>query len=129
MSSSMRDKIRSATLGSQPQFKTKRVEINGAEVELRQPSIKDRREILNKCMNGDGTVDMMEFQIRSIMHCARDPETGGMVFEEEDYDVIMSNPTHSWVDELGQAVQEVMNVDTKNLPAGSGETGTGSYSS
>lgn len=117
------DAIRAATIGAKKQFKTKICKIGGEEVELRQPSLKLRQMIFNKS-KVDGEVDLFEFTLYGVIFSAFIPGTQDRVFTEADYDTLKEMPTGDWMDELGAAVVELMNVDadTEKNSKGSGTT-------
>lgn len=123
----IRDEIRAATLGAAPQFKNKLVCVNGQQIEVRQPSIGDRQEIARKSVEVKAgaagqepvyAVNGLEMRLQGIIACCYVPGTNERVFDGTDYDVLRAQPSGSFVDVLGEAVLELMNVesepDTKN---------------
>lgn len=107
---STRDSIRNKTLGAKKGFKNKEVEFEGETVEIRQPSVKRRKEILNSVTDENGNVDGGDLVVWAAIYCTFEPGGNEPVFSEEDYDAFMEQPTGSFVDEFGQAALELMNV-------------------
>ena len=116
MAQSIRDKIRSVTLGKPVQFKSKKFEYEGIEVEFRQPNLKDRQLLINKARNKDGEFDFIEFIVWSVISNTYVPDTNEKVFDESDYDVMVKQNSNSFVDKFGGEIAELMNVeeDAKN---------------
>lgn len=117
MAQSMRDKIRSATLGKKTQFRSKIFEYEGFEVEFRQPNLRDRKALLDHAKNGKGEFDMIEFIVWSVILNTYIPGTNEKVFDENDYEVMMQQNTGSFVDQFGTEISELMNTentDSKN---------------
>ena len=108
---SLRDQIRTATLGSGAKFKSEVVEYNGIEVEIRQPSVKVRTELFNKCMDENGRVKMTEFLVWAMIYNTFVPNTEELVFEEEDYDSLMARPAGGFLDKFGNKASELLNVE------------------
>lgn len=107
---STRDEIRSATLGQKKSFQSKTVESNGVKAEVRQPTVKRRKEILNAVTDESGNVDGGDLVVWAAIHCTFEPDSDEKVFSEEDFDAFMEQPTGSFVDDFGQAALELMNV-------------------
>lgn len=116
MAQSVRDRIRSATVGKSEQFKSKTFTYNGVDVEFRQPCLKDRQLLINKARNKDGEFDFIEFLIWSVISNTYVPETNEKVYDESDYDSMVAKPSGSFVDKFGSEIAELMNVedDPKN---------------
>lgn len=113
---SVRDQIRAATLGQKTQFKSKKFDYNGIEVEFRQPNLKDRKLLLKKSRDNKGELDMIEFIVWSVISNTYAPGTSEKVFDASDYDAMMEQGTGSFVDQFGNEIAELMNVedDVKN---------------
>lgn len=118
----LKDKLRQATVGSPKNFKSKKVEINGEEFEVRQPSVKDRGQLMNKAgVTSTENVDDMDYaslQAYAVIYCTFVPGTNEKVFSDEDYETLLNSPSGTWVDELSRPIMELMNVqpeeDAKN---------------
>lgn len=109
---SNRDDLRSAILGSNPEFAKEVVEVNGREFEVRQPTNKARRDLFKKAVDDSGKIDMLEFLVWGIIYNTYDPKSGQHVFEDTDYDVFMNMPSGGYVDKLGEAASKLLNVDS-----------------
>jgi len=107
---SIRDQIRSATLGQTAEFKKEVVTYNGIDVEIRQPSNKSRKAIMAKSMKGD-KVDFADFMAHAVIENTYVPETEVRVFEAADYDVMMEKATGSFLDQFGETASKLMNVE------------------
>lgn len=116
MAQSIRDQIRAATLGKKTQFKTKEFVYEGITVEFRQPNLKDRQLLINKSKTKDGEFDFVEFLVWSVISNTYVPGTDERVFENSDYESMISKPSGSFVDKFGAEIAEIMNVedDAKN---------------
>ena len=116
MAQSIRDKIRAKTVGSTTQFKSKKFDYEGIEVEFRQPNLKDRKLLLKKARDKNGEFDMIEFIVWSVISNTYVPDTNEKVFDETDYEVMLNQNTGSFVDKFGAEIAELMNVeeDVKN---------------
>jgi len=108
---SIRDSIRSATVGSKAEFKKEIVEFNGRKVEIRQPSVKVRRELFKRCMDDQGRVDSMDFLVWAVIYNTYVPGTDERVYDEEDYDAFISKPAGGFMDKFGEVASKLMNVE------------------
>jgi len=111
MAQSIRDQIRAATLGAKPQFKTKEIELGDTTIEVRQPNLKDRKQLLERAKGADGSLSMMDFTLWSVILCSYAPGTNEKVFSPEDYDSMMEMNTGGFIEKLASAVSELMNED------------------
>lgn len=107
---STRDNIRKATVGAKKEFRKELTEWDGLEVEVRQPSVLSRRELLNACSDEEGNVDGQELMIWALIQNTYVPGTDEKVFDRADYDSIVNQPTGGFVDHFGKVALEVMNV-------------------
>lgn len=105
---SIRDNIRTATLGQPKIFKKKIVTVNGHEIEVRQPSVGIRRDLYNKCRTPAGEIDPMSFSIWSVIKTCFVPNTDERIFIDEDYDKLVATPTGGFLDKLSNEATEVM---------------------
>lgn len=105
-----RDNLRSKTVGQKKGFETKNVEFDGEQFEIRQPSVKRRKEILNSVTDENGNVDGGDLVVWAAIYCTFVPGENEPVFDETDYEGFLEQPTGSFVDEFGQAALELMNV-------------------
>jgi hypothetical protein len=113
---SLRDTIRSKTVGAPKHFKKNVVKVEDVEVEVRQMSVKDRLDIFNKASNGEGGVDPLKFQLWSVIYSCYVPGTNERIYEEYDYDSLVSVPTGSFVDILASEATKLMNVSNEENP-------------
>lgn len=114
-----RDSVRTALFSGAPKFRSELVEIDGVTVEVRQPSIRVRRELFNKCTTPSGNIDPNEFLIWSIIKNTYLPGSRTKrVFEDGDYEQLMNQPTGGWVDTLIDTMSRLTNPES----AGKGET-------
>lgn len=105
-----RDSIRKALLGSKSEFKKEVVKFNGVKVEIRQPSMKARRDIMKRATNEKG-VDVLEFIVWSVIENTYVENTEEKVFESADYDALMEKPTGGFIDKFGEVASKLMNID------------------
>lgn len=132
---SRRDDIRAATLGRSPQFRRKLIRYfppkyeqvfdeSGAvvalehvgfedtpiEVEIRQPTIKQRNDLLTKCRRPDGSLDEMEFILQCAIRFVHDPDSGERIYDENDYNALISQPAGDFVDQFGGEAIELLTL-------------------
>lgn len=111
---SLRDQIRSKTVGSKNQFKTERVDVgDGIEVAVKQPSVGERQELFERIRDENGNVDQLALLSWAVIKLTYVPDSQERVFDDTDYDTILEKPTGGWVDRLGEKVLEVLNVDAE----------------
>ncbi len=111
----IRDEIRAATLGQPAQFKSEVIEIEGKQIEVRQPSVGDRHGIAEKSIKknaNDAMVDLQEMRLQAIIHCCFVPGTGERIFDPSDYDALRSYPAGSWVDKIGDLAVKMLYIET-----------------
>lgn len=121
--SDVRDKIRAATVGEKKNFIKKIVEYNGIEIEIRQPSIGGRADIMRKCKttfkdregNEKETFDMWEFLTMAVIYCSYVPGTEEKIFDDHDYESILASPTGSFIDEFSTELIAILNVDEEQI--------------
>lgn len=113
MTKSIRDQIRAATVGAKPEFKSEVVEYAGIEVEIRQPSQKDRKELMKKCQDKDGRLDPLEFTVWAVIRNTFVPGTNERVFESGDYDKMIEMPAGGFIDQFGEKAMDLFNSEGK----------------
>ena len=91
---------------SQPKRKEVIVNINGAEIALRQPSVGQLLQMQENTDNTDAFINMM-------LEYAYVPGTDEKVFEKEDVAVIMEWPVESWFTQVGTAFAELTSLDVE----------------
>lgn len=109
-----RDLLRKATLGTAVQFKSETITINDQEFEVKQPSLKERRAIQQKCIimgeEGIESIDISELMVWSVIRCTFVPGTDVHVFDPEDYEALINRPTGGFMDELSALALKMMNL-------------------
>lgn len=111
-----RDELRSITVGKKPAFAKEIVEWEGKKFEIRQPSIRSRRELRSKATSvkdGDVVVDFFNFLIWAVIENTFVPDTDEKVFEETDYDLLMDFPTGGFMDTFGEVAAKLLNVEVE----------------
>lgn len=113
----LRDQIRAATVGANKRFKSKILNVEGQDVEVRQPNVKARAAILKaaKASSGAEKLELGELQVEAIIRCCFEPGTDIPVFEAGDRDGLMAQPAGGWFDALAEAAVELLNVDKEDL--------------
>lgn len=106
---SSRSSIRDALLSAKTEFKSEVVPLNGVDVEVRQSTVKSRSELMKRS-TVDGAVEFGAFLVWGVIYNTYVPGTNEKVFDEQDYDVLMEDPTGGIVDQLGEAISKIMNV-------------------
>lgn len=109
-----RDALRSATLGQKSQFRSKIVEYNGVEFEVRQPDLRSRQYILKNAKDKNGDFDIVSFMVHSVITCTYIPGTQDRVFDESDLEAFLAQNTGGFVEVLGNEVSSLMNVEEEN---------------
>lgn len=120
---SAREQIRQATLGGKKQFKSKIYDKLDEPIEIRQPSVGARREMLKRsAVNGNmQQIDGAAMMVWGIIGCCYVPDTDEKVFDDGDFDTLESEPSDGWVDDLGECVSELMGDPGKGgtpIPSG-----------
>lgn len=65
-------------------------EWNGIAIEVRTMTALQRTQILKECTDKDGDIIHTRFQASLLIACCFDPETGEVLFTNEDSDWLMS---------------------------------------
>jgi len=125
---SLRDKLRTSTLGAKTPFKKEIIEYDGNEYEIRQPTIRDRSELIDKCskidMMGNSKIDNMEFALWCVIRNTYVPNTNERVFDDQDYDVLSKMPTHCFVDHFSDVATRMLNVEIDKKKSSQNQTKT-----
>jgi hypothetical protein len=109
---SKRDALRAATVGAKKQFRTKIEVINGEEFEVRQLSVKDRMDVYNKATK-NGVLDPLQFQIWAVISTVYVPGTNEKLYDETDYEGLVTQPTGGFLDQLSEAAVAMLNPEEK----------------
>ena len=113
---SLKDAIRTATVGAPAQFKSEEVLVDGQTVIVRQMSVGDRSARIEQCLvddphqPGKRTLDGKKYATLGIILSCFD-ESGARVFDDADADVLDSQPCGGWYDKIIEAVNRLSNVD------------------
>lgn len=113
----LKDNIRAATLGKSVKPRKISVAINGEHVEVRQPTLRQRNDLRDKCMvSQDDTLvaDAVLYQIWGVILFCYVPGTDERVFDEGDFDSLANQPSGSFVDDLFEAFIDLSSVDISN---------------
>lgn len=108
MSKSIRDQMRAATVGAPRTFKRTEVEYNGILFEFVQPSLRKRKEIVEKCTGEDGKVDSIGLMVESVIALTVVPGTDERVYDEADRAELVDMPSGSFVDEFAEKAVQVL---------------------
>lgn len=99
--------LRAITVGAKKEFASDTVEYGGAEFEVRQPSLKQRNDLLSRCRDARGDVDPTSLMVNIVIMCTYDPESGEKVFDDTDYEAMVESPPGTYVDVIGAKALEV----------------------
>ena len=120
-----RDKLRAATIGKKPEFFSRKVQHDGHTFEIRQPSIRARKELRTRCTSIDEEgvkFDMFEFLVWAVIKNTYVPGTNELVFEDADYDTMLENPTGGFMDSFSEVAAEIVNVEISSRKKPSKQT-------
>jgi hypothetical protein len=121
---SLRDKLRAKTVGAKKEFRQEEVLFDGETFIVKQPSVLQRGQILqkSKAQVGDAEkLDTAQLFAWATIHCVYTPD-GEQVFDEKDYESLVNQPAGGFVDTFGAAAMKLMNVDTEQIAKNSGKT-------
>lgn len=114
----LRDQLRSLTVGKAKQFQKKLVTIDGAEFEIRQPSVAQRSALLRAAGmvstdkdKKDGDMDFGLLQVLAVIKLTYVPGTNEHVFEAADKQSLLDQPANSFVDALSEVAMKLLNVE------------------
>ena len=114
MNSGNIDSLRAATLGKTSKFESVIVDIEGHQFEVRQPTIRDRMRLnalsSEKGPNGVPVVEPFKFLVWAVILNTYNPGTDTKVFQEEDFEAMMSMPSGGPLDKLGTAAVDLINI-------------------
>jgi len=103
--SNLRSKALTAT-----EAKSIEVEYEGDKFELRQPNVGVRQDILKRAQKG-GELDPIELYIWFAIKCIHDPEAGGVIFEDTDYEAFKSMESGGFLDVVMAHAPELLNLN------------------
>jgi hypothetical protein len=127
-----RDQLRAATVGQPVIRKRRTVTLPGGDVEVIQPTVAERRDIMKAAgvKPGKGEdVDMAKLMAHSVIALTVVPGTEERVYEVADLPGFYARPTGDWFDELAEAAMKMINVSKGDPEMGNSETTTSDDSS
>lgn len=103
---SLRDALRTATVGSSPTFRSEIVEYGGHEFEVRElsPKRRERSRVRSLKKGSDDEVDQDVFSARLIIASVFEPGTDTQVFEDGDVQSIVNSPASGYFKVFAEAV-------------------------
>ncbi len=112
---SARDSLRGKTVGAQAVFKSKRIMYDGAEIEIREPSVKAWGAILKQMTREEGKMEFDQYLVWSVILCAFVPGTDIKVYDDTDFDALMGQPKSGFMTEFSDVASDLMKVDQKEI--------------
>lgn len=109
---SVRDKLRSKTVGAAKNFRKQIETVDGEDFEVRQLSVRDRMDVYNKATK-NSVLDPLQFQIWAVISTVFVPGTDERVFEDTDYESLVKQPTGSFVDKLSEVAVSMLGSEAK----------------
>ncbi len=126
---SLRDQLRAVTVGSKNVFKSKVLEHRGLKFEIRQPSIAGRKELRKKLIDEEGSFDVFDALVWMVILYTFVPGTNERVFDEEDYDTLVAQPTGGYMETFSLTASDFMSIDPETIAKNSEATENDSSSS
>ena len=112
-----KEAIRKATLGQKQNFKSDIVMCNGVEIEIKQLTIFERNKLSMDSVNKEtNTLDIISYQINSIIYCCYVPNTEEKVFDDTDKEVLKNSVSGGFADQLWEKIQELHYIKTDEAP-------------
>lgn len=131
---SLKDKLRAKTVGAKKEFRQEEVLFNGETFIVKQPNVAQRAYILSKskvqsAMGKDDPdkMDIGELMVWATIHCTYTPDNE-KVFDESDYESLISQPAGGFVDVFGGTATRLMNVDSEETAKNSEATPNDNFS-
>lgn len=116
MANQKRDALREVTIGSNKNFKKEIVEVNGKELEVRQPSVADRDKLIERCKPaGSDDISWTDFMIWNVILNTYVPGTNERVFEDGDYESLRNQPTNSFLDEIANVANRLAGAENDSV--------------
>lgn len=120
----LRTFIRKVTIGASSIFRSRIIQYNGTDIEIKEPSVEGWGEILVHARtkkDGEESLNFAEYLVWSVIYCSYVPGSNIRIFDVEDYDVLVKKPKSGFVGEFSDIAGDLMKVDTeeatKNLEA------------
>lgn len=104
----LRNTLRSATVGSKKEFKRTQVEYAGHTFEFIQPTLRERKDIVNKCISDTGNIDPITLQVEAVINLTVIPDTTERVFDSADREDMYGRPTGSFIDVFAEKAVEIL---------------------
>ena len=111
---SLRDDLRKLTVGSKSEYRTTEIDYRGQKVVFKQPSLKLRKEILNRSVV-DKEIDGVSVQVWSVIYLTQDAE-GNRLFDDADYESFMEKPAGGFVDTFSEHAMALLGNDEAEEP-------------
>jgi hypothetical protein len=133
---SLKDKLRSITVGAKKDFKGEIIDFMGEKFEVREPSEAQYTAIYQRAyetkLDGDNkgkiSVNLAEQAVWGLICCTYVPGTDEHVFDENDYDSLMNMP-QSQLEPLKDAVRKYLNYSREDVRKNLSETSDATTSS
>lgn len=100
-------KLRDLTIGSKSEYKTIEIDYKGEKVVFKQPSLRQRKDIITKSVGADREIDGVAMQVWSVIYLTHGDD-GKPVFTSEDYDSLMEKPAGSFVDTFAEHAMKLL---------------------
>lgn len=104
---SIRDKIRSKTIGKKVEIREIEYEFEGDKIVFKAPTLGVRREIISRSATEDGGIDSVALQAWSVIYLTFDEE-GEAIFDETDYEGFLGQTSGGFVDEFSTYTMDLM---------------------
>ncbi len=112
---STKAEIRDKTIGAAKVFKSRKIEYDDVEIEIREPTVKAWGDILRNVTTEEGKMEFDEYLVWSIISCSYVPGTDEKVYEEADHDLLLGMPKSGWVSEFSDLALTMMSADMENV--------------
>jgi hypothetical protein len=129
---SLKNQLRSATLGNVRAFRSQLVKVKGPEgeleVEVREPSVATRSRIMKEAgvVGGDASkIDLAKLQVEAVMLCAFVPGSTERVFEDMDREALLALPPGGFLDDISSVAMRFLNLDEDDIKKNSAATVSG----
>lgn len=114
--------IRAGTVGANKNFRRITVTWNGIELDIQQPSVTQRNDILNAGKAGkSGVKDTASLMATALVLCSYVPGTAVQPFGPADLDSIRKMPAGGDADEIFQRIMQLMNAEDDHRKLDLGE--------
>lgn len=116
MANPVRDALRAATVGAVRARTGEIVDLNGAQIEVRKPSVAERYEIIQNASKDNGKgVDLRKMHATALINLCYIPGTDERVFEDADMASLTDTEAGGWSDVLFEVAQKFINVKSSTL--------------